>query len=77
MTDENERPVLQAGLWSDDQTEIKNLVDRVARFNDKFNTNITVDILPTEKGDAQCERPHAKLYIKFPNHEVQDKFWLE
>lgn len=76
MTDE--RPVLQAGLWSDNQAEIKELVDRIAAFNQRHpDANVTVDVLPTEKGDAQCERPHAKLYLKFPNHEVQDKFWTE
>ena len=73
----DEHPVVQAGLYSESIQEIDNFVRRVAAFNERFSTNVKVDVLPVEKGDAQCERPHAKFYIYFPSHEVQDKFWLE
>lgn len=69
--------VLQAGLYSESIQEVENLAKRIAAFNDRHSTNIKLDVLATEKGDAQCERPHAKLYLAFPSHEVQEKFWLE
>lgn len=70
-------PVKQVGLYSENIQEIDNFVRRIAAFNERFSTNVKVDVLPMDKGDAQCERPHAKLYIYFPSYEVQEKFWLE
>jgi len=73
----NELAVRQIGLYSDDPAEIKAFVDRVVKFNNNNATNIIVDLFDTPVGDAQFERPHVKIDIKFPSPEVQDKFWLE
>ena len=73
----NERAVRQVGLYSEDPNEIKAFVDRVVQFNNNRGTNIIVDLINMQKGDAQFERPHVKIDIRFPSPEVQDAFWLE
>jgi len=74
---DEDQPVKQVGLYSEDIPEIESFVKRVAAFNERFSTNVKVDVLPVDKGDAQCPNPHAKLYLYFPSRGVQDKFWLE
>lgn len=71
------KEVTQVGLFSESSKEVKQLADRVAKFNQRRMSNVTLDVEPHDKGDAQCERPHFKLRLVFPNHDVQDAFWLE
>ena len=74
---DNNTKVTQFGLWSDNQQEIRNLAERVARFNQRFTTGIVLDITPTDTGDVVCDHAHAKLMLTFDSPEVQEKFWLE
>lgn len=70
--DETPPEVYQVGLYSEDAEEIKTFVERVAKFNERFSTNIKVDVQVIDDGSSR-----ANLAIRFPSYEVQDKFWLE
>lgn len=74
----NDERVMQVGLYSTSEEEIETLAKRVAAFNQRRMSNIILDIEPHEKGDAQFPGgPHYKIRLTFPNHRVQDAFWLE
>lgn len=67
----NDERVIQVGLYSDSIQEIENFVKRVSRFNDRFATSVLLDIQPQQNSDR------ADIRLTFPNHQVQEKFWLE
>lgn len=68
----NDEKVMQVGLYSNSIIEIENLVKRVSRFNDRFATDVVLDIQPRRDGTDT-----ADIRLTFPNHGVQDKFWTE
>lgn len=72
-----DKKVMQVGLFSTDAEEIKTLAKRVAQFNHRRSSSIVLDVEWHDKGDAQCEVPHAKIRLTFPNYQVQDAFWIE
>ena len=69
--------VTQVGLFTADAQEAAAFAKRVYKFNQKYASNIIVDLEPHDKGDSQCDRPQVKIRLKFPNHQVQDAFWSE
>lgn len=74
----NDDRVMQVGLYSTSDKEVEEFAKRVAQFNQRRMSNIVLDIEPHEKGDAQFPGgPHYKLRLTFPNHNVQEAFWLE
>lgn len=74
----SEDRVMQVGLFSTDNKEVEALAKRVATFNHRRMSNVTLDVEPHEKGDAQYPGgPHYKLRLTFPSHAVQDAFWTE
>lgn len=68
--------VAQIGLWTTDKNEVTELAKRIAKFNDQWKTDITLDVEPSD-ADKYVTEKHLKLRIVFPSHEVQDKFWTE
>jgi hypothetical protein len=73
-----DKKVTQVGLYSTSANEVKTLAERVAKFNQRRMSNIHLDVEPHEKGDAQYPGgPHFKLRLIFPNHDVQEAFWIE
>lgn len=72
-----DKKVMQVGLFSESAKEVKTLAERVETFNKRRMSNVTLDVEPHDNGDSQCGRPHFKLRLTFPNHDVQDAFWLE
>lgn len=74
----NDDKVIQVGLYETDPGEVKAFAERVAKFNQKRMSNIVLDVEPHEKGDVHYPGgPHFKLRLTFPNHAVQEAFWLE
>jgi len=69
--------VMQIGLFETDPKEVEKFAKRVAKFNHRYMSNIHLDIEPHDKGDIAVAVPHYKLRLVFPNHEVQEAFWLE
>jgi hypothetical protein len=70
--------IRQIGLYSTDEKEVKELAERVASFNHRRRTEIVLDVIPRQKGDALHENgPYYNLNLTFPNREIQDAFWLE
>lgn len=69
--------VMQIGLFETDPREVEKFAQRVAKFNQRRMSNVTLDVEPHDKGDAAVTGPHFKLRLVFPNHEVQEAFWLE
>jgi hypothetical protein len=74
----NDERVMQVGLFETDPNAVEAFAKRVAKFNQKRMSNIILDVEAHEKGDAQYPGgPHYKLRLTFPNHQVQEAFWLE
>ena len=73
----NDNEVMQVGLYETDANAVRTFVQRVAKFNQRYTSNVLVDVEPHEKGDAAVAGPHFKIRLTFPNHEVQDAFWME
>lgn len=69
--------VMQIGLFETDPKAVQAFAERVAKFNQRRMSNITLDVEPHDKGDVAVPVPHFKLRLKFPNHDVQEAFWLE
>ena len=74
----NDAEVMQVGLFETDPLAVQAFAERIAKFNQRRMSNIVLDIESHEKGDAAFPAgPHFKLRIIFPNHNVQEAFWLE
>ena len=70
--------VMQIGLYSTDEDEVKELAARVGKFNHNRMSNVVLDVEPRSKGDALYpDGPYYSLRLTFPNAEVQEAFWLE
>lgn len=71
------KQIKQIGLWSTDETEIKNLVKRVEKFNlANIGTPIKLDIIPQPEGNREKPEPHYQLLFVYPSKDAQKDFWL-
>jgi len=73
-----DKKVLQTGLYSRSDKEVKQLVKRVGNFNARnLGKAINLDIIPFEEGDPEggLDFPHYKLRFLFPNRNAQEAFW--
>jgi hypothetical protein len=73
---DNQKQILQTGLYSESGEEVEKLVERVTKFNlQNLATPVKVDIIPYEEGDENHPAPHYKLRFLFPNRDIQARFW--
>jgi hypothetical protein len=69
--------VMQVGLFETSAIKVEEFAQRVAKFNHRRMSNVVLDVESHDKGDAAVNAPHFKLRLTFPNHEVQEAFWME
>lgn len=67
----NEKEVMQVGLFETDNEKVKEFAKRVAKFNQRYLSNVLLDVEPNNS------LKRYDLRLTFPSHEVQDAFWLE
>lgn len=71
----NNKVIKHIGLTSKDPKQIKELAQRVYKFNTKNGTNVRMEILP-KANELNPEEP-AQLVFYYDNNDVKMKFWLE
>lgn len=70
------KKIVQTGIWSNSDDEVKAFVKRVEDFNIRnIGSPVALDIIPFKKGDVDVPEPHYKLRLLFPRREIQRVFW--
>lgn len=74
----DQQKILQTGLYSKDDMETRQLIERVDKFNiNHIGQPVKLDVIPYEKGDEFVPDPHYKFRFLFPSKAIQRAFWTE
>ena len=68
--------IVQTGLHSSNEQEVKALIKRVDDFNiNNIGNPVALDVIPFNEGDVDVPEPHYKFRLMFPKREIQRAFW--
>lgn len=78
MQEVNTFPITHIGLFTTEDKKIKELSDRVVKFNMRHGS---LDVKMTARWVAEpsphCNQPHYDILMEYTSKEVADKFWTE